>query len=55
LANANLAVARRAKLDEFYTQWADIEREMNAYLEYNPDIFLGKLWITGRNHATIPL
>ncbi|MDR1441241.1 MAG: adenine-specific methyltransferase EcoRI family protein [Bifidobacteriaceae bacterium] len=29
--------------DEFYTQWADIEREMNAYLEYNPDVLRDKV------------
>lgn len=40
--NAHLSAAKRAKNDEFYTQWADIEREMNAYLEYNPDVFRGK-------------
>ena len=34
--------AKRAKLDEFYTQYADIQTEMNAYLEYNPDTFRGK-------------
>lgn len=42
MANADLGAAKRAKKDEFYTQWADIEREMNAYLEYNPDVFRGK-------------
>lgn len=40
--NSNLHSAKRAKLDEFYTQWADIEKEMNAYLDYNPDVFRGK-------------
>lgn len=40
--NANLSAAKKAKNDEFYTQWADIEREMNAYLEYDPDVFRGK-------------
>src|SRR5215813_9995646 len=38
-----LSAAKIAKNDEFYTQWADIEREMNAYLEYNPDVFRGKV------------
>ena len=42
MANANLGAARKAKQDEYYTQWADIEREMNAYLEYDPDLFRGK-------------
>ncbi len=40
--NANLSAAKKAKNDEFYTQWADIEREMNAYLEYDQDVFRGK-------------
>lgn len=43
MANANLQAAKRAKQDEFYTQWADIEREMNAYLEYDPDVFRDKV------------
>lgn len=34
--------AKKAKIDEFYTQYADIEKEMNAYLEFNPDVFRGK-------------
>jgi hypothetical protein len=37
--NSNLSAAKSAKNDEFYTQWADIEREMNAYLEFNPNVF----------------
>ena len=40
--NANLGAAKAAKNDEFYTQWSDIENEMQAYLEYNPDVFRGK-------------
>ena len=43
MANANLQAAKAAKNDEFYTQWGDIEREMNAYLEYDPDVFRGKV------------
>ena len=41
--NNNLVAAKAAKFDEYYTQWADIEREMNAYLEYDPDVFRGKV------------
>jgi hypothetical protein len=41
--NATMKAAKKAKQDEFYTQWADIEREMNAYLEYDPDVFRGKV------------
>ena len=40
--NTNLGAAKAAKNDEFYTQWNDIENEMQAYLEYNPDVFRGK-------------
>lgn len=40
--NSNLGAARKAKQDEFYTQWADIQREINAYLEYDPDVFRDK-------------
>ena len=38
----NLSEARRAKNDEFYTQYSDIQNEINAYLEYNPDVFRDK-------------
>jgi hypothetical protein len=41
--NIHLIAARSAKNDEFYTQWADIEREMNAYLDYDADVFRGKV------------
>lgn len=42
MANESLSAAKAAKNDEFYTQYYDIEREINAYLEYNPDVFRGK-------------
>jgi hypothetical protein len=42
VANENLGDARRAKNDEFYTQYVDIEKEMNAYLELDPDVFRDK-------------
>lgn len=42
-ANNNLVAAKAAKNDEFYTQWADIEREINAYLEYDSDVFRDKV------------
>lgn len=41
--NRHLTAARSAKNDEFYTQWADIEREMNAYLEYDAGVFRDKV------------
>ena len=42
MANSNLTNAKNAKNDEFYTQYQDIEKEINAYLEYNPNVFKGK-------------
>ena len=31
--NSNMGAAKAAKNDEFYTQYADIQKEINAYLE----------------------
>ncbi len=42
MANTNLANAKTAKNDEFYTQYPDIQKEINAYLDYNPNVFRGK-------------
>lgn len=42
MANENLSNAKNKKNDEFYTQYEDIQREINAYLEYDPDVFRGK-------------
>lgn len=42
MAHSNLKDAKSTKNDEFYTQYEDIQREINAYLEYNPDVFKGK-------------
>ena len=42
MANKTLANAKNAKNDEFYTQYHDIEKEMNAYLEYDKNIFRNK-------------
>jgi len=43
MANSNLTNAKKAKNDEFYTQYGDIQKEIEAYLEYNPDVFRGKV------------
>jgi hypothetical protein len=40
--NSNLTKAKNTKNDEFYTQYFDIEREINAYLEYDPNVFRNK-------------
>ncbi len=42
MANTNLANAKTAKNDEFYTQYPDIQKEINAYLDYDPNVFRGK-------------
>jgi hypothetical protein len=41
--NSHLGAAKAAKFDEFYTQWADIEREVNAYLEFDAHVFRDKV------------
>lgn len=43
MANQNLTNAKKAKKDEFYTRWEEIEKEVNAYIEYNKDVFKGKI------------
>ena len=42
MANRNLQLAKAARNDEFYTQYYDIQKEVAAYLEYNPDVFRDK-------------
>jgi hypothetical protein len=41
--NQNLGAAKEAKRDEFYTQFVDIQREVDAYLELDADSFRGKV------------
>ena len=43
MPNNNLAEAKKAKKDEFYTQYVDIQKEVEAYLEFDPDTFRGKV------------
>lgn len=42
MANNSLNDAKAAKKDEFYTMFYDIETEMEAYLDYNPNVFRDK-------------
>lgn len=42
MANAVFDKAKNEKNDEFYTQYEYIQKEVNAYIEYNPDVFRGK-------------
>jgi len=43
LLNSSLHAAKAAKQDEFYTQYDDIQKEAEAYLEFDPDTFRGKV------------
>ena len=43
MAHENLKNAKRAKNDEFYTQYADIQKEIEAYVEYAANVFRGKV------------
>lgn len=43
MGEENLQDAKEAKQDEFYTQFKDIENEINAYLDRNDDVFRGKV------------
>lgn len=40
--NQNLGKAKREKFAEYYTQYPDIEREMQEYISYNKDVFRDK-------------
>ncbi|MGP1438572.1 MAG: adenine-specific methyltransferase EcoRI family protein, partial [Treponema sp.] len=42
MENINLNSAKIAKQDEFYTQYKDIQTEVNAYLEYDSNVFRDK-------------
>lgn len=43
MANKSLGAARKAKNDEFYTMYPDIEREMVSYWNFNKDVFRDKV------------
>ena len=43
MANNDLTNAKRAKNDEFYTQYNDIQKEIEAYLEYDNNVFRGQV------------
>lgn len=42
MAVDTLKKAQQSKFDEFYTQYENIEKEMNAYIDFNPDVFRDK-------------
>jgi hypothetical protein len=41
--NRSLHAAKASKQDEFYTQYVDIQKEVEAYLEFDPGTFRGKV------------
>ena len=43
VSNLGLTSAKKAKQDEFYTQYVDIQKEVEAYLEFDPDTFRSKV------------
>ncbi|MFA5750995.1 MAG: adenine-specific methyltransferase EcoRI family protein [Candidatus Paceibacterota bacterium] len=43
MANSNLTNAKKAKNDEFYTQYSDIQKEIEAYLDFDKNTFRNKV------------
>src|SRR5665647_2307889 len=43
MANNNLTSAQKTKNDEFYTQYSDIQKEIESYLEFDADTFRGNV------------
>lgn len=43
MPSSNLNQAKKNKNDEFYTQFVDIQKEVEAYIEYDSDTFKGKV------------
>ena len=43
MASESFQNAKLNKNDEFYTQYEDIEKEINSYYEYNKDVFRNKV------------
>ena len=43
MAHRDLQSAKAAKNDEFYTQYQDIQKEVENYIDYSPDVFRGKV------------
>ena len=42
MSNETLTEAKRAKNDEFYTQFNDVQKEIEAYLEFDSNVFRNK-------------
>ena len=48
MANTNLRKADKNKNDEFYTQYTDIQNEINAYIAFDENIFRDKIILLGK-------
>lgn len=42
MANTKLIKAKKEQYNEFYTQYNDIQTEINAYIDFNPNVFKDK-------------
>ena len=42
MANEKSGLTGDVQNDELYTKFSDVEQEMAAYIEYNPDVFRDK-------------
>ena len=51
MTSKNLTNAKKVKVDEFYTQFSDIQKEVESYLEYDPNTFKGKVVYTNCDNA----
>jgi len=40
--NKHMNKAKKEQKNEFYTRYSDIEKEINAYVEYDKDVFRDK-------------
>ena len=44
MANTNLANEKTAKNDEFHTQYQDIQKEINSYLDFDSKVLFIKMY-----------
>lgn len=43
LSNKNLHTDNKAKNNEFYTQFEDIDKDIDSFFSYNPNTFRNKI------------
>ena len=52
MSNEKALRAKEAQYNEFYTQYEDIQYEVNAYIDYNPDVFRDKVILLSKEANT---